>query len=78
MPTIMQIGPYRLFFYSADGAEPPHVHVERNTGIAKYWLGPVRMARSRGFAAAELRSMERMVREREAEILEAWHEYFDA
>ncbi len=78
MPTIMQIGPYRLFFYSADGGEPPHVHIERDAGIAKYWLGPVRLARSRGFAPAELRSMERMVREHEPKILEAWHEYFDA
>ncbi len=78
MPTILQIGPYRLFFYSAEGVEPPHVHIERDAGIAKYWLAPVRLARSRSFAAVELRSMERMVQEREADILEAWHEYFDA
>ena len=77
MPTIMQIGPYRLFFYSADGVEPPHIHVERDAGIAKYWLGPVRLARSRGFSAAGLRSIERTVREHEPQILEAWHEYFD-
>ena len=23
MPTVMRIGPYRLYFYSADGDEPP-------------------------------------------------------
>lgn len=49
MPTIAIVGPYRVFFYSADGVEPRHVHIERDEGIAKYWLSPVRLARSRGF-----------------------------
>ena len=35
MPTVMRVGPYRLFFYSADGHEPPHIHVERDADIAK-------------------------------------------
>jgi Domain of unknown function (DUF4160) len=78
VPTIARVGPYRLFFYSADGAEPAHVHVERDRAIAKYWLRPVRLAHSRGFAAAELRTLERLIMEREAALLEAWHEYFDA
>ena len=26
MPTIWEHGPYRFFFYSADGSEPSHVH----------------------------------------------------
>jgi Domain of unknown function (DUF4160) len=78
MPTILLIGPYRCFFYSADGVEPPHIHVERDAGLAKYWLGPVRLARSRGFTAQELRALERVVREHETQLTEAWHEYFDA
>lgn len=76
MPGISRIGPNRRFYYQADGVAPPHIHVERDAAIAKYWLAPV--GRSRGFAAAELRSLERIVRERETQILEAWHEYFDA
>ncbi len=38
MPTVMRVGPYRLFFYSADGGEPPHIHVDRDNHIAKLWL----------------------------------------
>ena len=76
MPTVAVIGPYRLFFYSADGVEPPHVHVERDAGIAKYWLSPVRLARSRGFGARALRDIERLVAEHEASLLEAWRDYF--
>ncbi len=28
-PTVFREGPYRVFFYSGDKAEPPHVHVSR-------------------------------------------------
>jgi hypothetical protein len=35
MPTVLREGAYRVFFYSADGAEPPHVHIERDAGLAK-------------------------------------------
>lgn len=36
MPTVLRIGPYRFFFYSGDGGEPPHIHVERDDAIAKF------------------------------------------
>jgi hypothetical protein len=35
--------------------------VERDASRAKFWLDPVRLARSGGFAAAELREVERLV-----------------
>jgi len=46
MPTVMQSGGYRFFFYSADGAEPIHVHVQKDRAVAKFWLLPVRLASS--------------------------------
>lgn len=76
MPTVMRIGPYRLFFYSADGHEPPHIHVERDDNIAKLWLDPVRLADSGGFRRSELREIDRIVREHEEELTRSWHEYF--
>ena len=78
MPTVLQEGPYRFFFYSADRNEPPHVHIEREANRAKVWLAPVRLARSGGFNAAELRQIERLVGEREELLLRAWDEYFAA
>jgi len=33
-----------FFFFSDEGWEPPHVHVERGGGVVKYWLKPVAMA----------------------------------
>src|SRR3989442_13452197 len=51
MPTLLRSGPYRLFFYSGDRGEPPHVHVERENSVAKVWLDPVRLERNTGFRA---------------------------
>jgi 5-enolpyruvylshikimate-3-phosphate synthase len=76
VPTVLHDGPYRFFFYSADRHEPPHVHVERDASRAKFWLAPVRLARSGGFGAAELLRLERIVNERQSSLLEAWNEYF--
>ncbi len=76
MPTVMRIGPYRFFFYSGDGTEPPHIHVERDDRLAKFWLDPVRLASSDGFGRAELREIERHVADHAARLLEAWNEYF--
>lgn len=59
MPTVLRSGPYRFYFYAGDREEPPHVHVERDDSEAKFWIDPVRLQRSAGFAAMELRSIER-------------------
>lgn len=44
----MRVGPHRYFFYAADSDEPPHVHVQRDNCEAKFWLDPVRLARTFG------------------------------
>ncbi len=58
MPTVLQIGPYTIFFYTSDGSEQPHVHVRRDKAIAKLWLNPVCLQRSRGFNDHELRKLQ--------------------
>lgn len=73
---MLRVGPYRFFFYSADGSEPEHVHVERDRCGAKFWLDPVRLEDSYGFGATELRQIERIIVEHQADLLRAWHEYF--
>lgn len=75
-PTILQSGPYRFFFFSTDRSEPPHVHVMRERRLAKFWLGPVRLASRVGFGKRETARLTRLVVEHETEIRKAWHEYF--
>ncbi len=76
MPTVLNIGGYRFFFYSLEGAEPPHIHVERGSAAAKFWLDPVRLAGSRAFRSHELTRIRAMVTENRAAFEEAWHEHF--
>jgi len=76
MPTVLRVGGLRFFFYAQDRlTEPPHVHVQNDDRIAKIWLGPVRLERSGGFNAADLRRIIRLTEAHEAELLEAWHEF---
>ena len=76
MPTVLRSGPYRLYFYSGDRDEPPHVHVERDAQIAKFWLAPVRLKDSGGFKRVELRKLERLVEENVEDLVRFWDEFF--
>jgi hypothetical protein len=72
----MRIGPYRFFFYSSDGQEPRHVHVERDDAKAKFLLDPVRLDRSIAFGGTELNKIQELVEEHTAELRRSWDEYF--
>ena len=76
MPAIDDIGPYKLFFYSSEGDEPPHVHIRRDRATAKFWLNPVRLVRSRRFSDHELRELQKTVEKNQPRIIEVWNEHF--
>jgi len=61
MPTVRRIGAARFFFYSNEGTEPPHIHVEQAGALAKSWLEPVSLASSNRLRGHELRRLERLV-----------------
>lgn len=76
MPTVARDGPFRFFFYSNEGSEDPHIHVERDGRTAKFWLDPVALAASGHFSPVQLREIERIVRKDEAMLIKAWNEFF--
>jgi hypothetical protein len=77
MPTALRDGPYRVFFYSGDGAEPRHMHVERDDLEAKYWLDPdVRLAVNRGFSRKELRTIRTLIEDNVDDLRRSWDEHF--
>ena len=43
MPTVMTVSGFRFFFYSMEGSEPAHIHVERDQSTAKFWLDSVQL-----------------------------------
>ena len=76
MPTVLRIGPYRFLFYASDGDEPIHIHVRRDDNMAKFWTRPVRLAGNIGFSAKELREIEKLVEDNQADIERKWNEFF--
>jgi hypothetical protein len=76
MPTVLISGPYRFFFYSGDRGEPPHVHVERDQNVAKFWLDPIRLQTSGGFPRHEIRRIQRIILNNQTSLMERWNEYF--
>lgn len=76
MPTVLRSGPYRFYFYSHEPNEPPHVHVDHDEDSAKFWLEPISLAGNLGFRGHELREIERIIRDNQQELLEAWNGWF--
>ncbi len=76
MPTVLTSGPYRFFFYAGDRDEPSHVHIERETKVAKFWLEPIRLQKSGGFSRQEIGRIQKLVSQHREKLLEAWNEYF--
>jgi hypothetical protein len=76
MPTLLVIERFRFFFYSNEGSEPPHIHVEASQNVAKYWLESVELAANHGFRSGELTEIRQLVLQHRQQLLEAWHDYF--
>jgi hypothetical protein len=76
MPTTLRYKGYRFFFFSLEGKEPPHIHVERGECYAKFWLDPVSLARSRGFRNYEIVEIQRIIKAKKSLFEEKWHGHF--
>jgi hypothetical protein len=61
--------------FTIDLLQPPRVQVERENSTCKFWLEPVKLARSHGFTARELNVIRRVINAHLSGILEAWPEY---
>nr|WP_294509635.1 DUF4160 domain-containing protein [uncultured Rhodopila sp.] len=54
MPTVLRVDGFRVYFWSHEPNEPPHVHLDKGGASAKVWLEPVRLASNAGFVAHSL------------------------
>ena len=74
MPTVLEAKEYRLFYFSNEVHTDPHIHVEQKGHYAKFWLKPVVLDSSHGFAEKELVSIRRILEENEDVLREKWLE----
>lgn len=64
MPIVFRERGARFFFFSNEGSprEPPHIHVLKGEGEAKFWLrSDVTFAESYGFSPRELAEFARVI-----------------
>lgn len=54
-----------------------HIHVRSADGEAKYWLEPeIELAENYRFRQSQLKEIERTIRERYDELVQAWKNHF--
>lgn len=76
MPSLLDVEGFRFYFFSQERNEPPHVHVEKGDGRAKYWLSPVELVSARGFTKPEIRRSRELVNEHAQDFLARWRKHF--
>jgi hypothetical protein len=76
VPTVLRVGAHRFFFFSNEGTEASHIHVETAENYAKFWLNPVALVRSVGYNARELRELRELAEANKDLFLRRWHEHF--
>ncbi len=76
--AIQDIEGFKFYFFSLENNEPPHVHVKKGEGSAKWWLLPEpELVYSIGFKAGDERKINALIKKHGNEILQAWHNHFN-
>jgi hypothetical protein len=76
VPTVLREDGFRFFFFSNEGTEPPHIHVERDDTYAKFWLDPIELAYSTGMKPRDLKRARILVVRHSELFKERWREHF--
>ena len=73
--AIDDIEGYKFYFYSEEGNEPPHIHVKKAAGKAKFWLTPeVSLRESYGFKVQELKKAWKLVITNREQLINKYNE----
>ena len=78
MPTILIISGFRFFFYSNENNEPPHIHVSKGNGYAKFWLIPtIEMSEYCNMKEQEIKQVWLITELNYKLFIDKWNEYFN-
>lgn len=78
MPTVLNEDGFRFFFYSSEGNEPAHIHIEKGDAVGKIWLEPtLERAYLHGFTKQEEKKLFSIVEKSMDDFKRSWHEYFN-
>ena len=78
MPVVLRIKGYRFHFFSNEGSEPKHIHINKADANGKIWLEPfVETEYFYGFTLKEQKEIKEIVIENLDYLKKAWNEYFE-
>lgn len=78
MPVVLRIKGYRFYFFSNEGVEPKHIHVDKAEASGKLWLEPsVEVEYFYSFTNREQKEVEKIVIDNLELLKNAWNEYFE-
>ena len=79
MPTVLYIRGWRFFFYSDEGNEPIHIHVQKRDSECKYWLDidlyEIREAYSYQMSSRDTREVKKIILQNFDEIVDEWQTF---
>ncbi|OFY66992.1 MAG: hypothetical protein A3H98_08820 [Bacteroidetes bacterium RIFCSPLOWO2_02_FULL_36_8] len=78
MPTVLRIGPFRFHFYSDEGNEPAHIHIESSDGECKFWLEPVKLAGNKNLTPHVIKKIEKLIYKNHNLLLKKYHEFHNS
>ena len=77
MPVVLRTKGYKFYFFSDEGDEPIHIHVNKADADAKIWLEPkIKTAYFYGFNPGEIKQVKNIVTANIDLFKTAWNEYF--
>ena len=77
MPTVLRFKGYRFFFFALDRGEPPHIHVEKDDALAKFWLHRVEIAYVDGFSGHEITFLIKFIVKHRNVFIGRWNAFFE-
>ena len=79
MPTILEIMGWRLFFYSNEANEPPHVHARKAEMECKFWIDAqnydIEEVYSYGLKLRDKREVKKIIFDHFDYIIQRWNEH---
>lgn len=76
MPRVLRTAKYRFFFFTNEGSEARHIHVESGENYAKFWLEPIDLAKSVGYKEKKLSEIREIILHNVKCFKEKWDAYF--
>lgn len=76
MPKVWDEKGFAFSFFSSDRDEPPHIHVRKGGGEAKWWLDPIEEDRSVAFNRKDRSVIRAIIIKRREILLEGWRQHF--